>query len=138
VLDLTGTSDAVIACLEITDHSGCVYGHSNPSTRCKREGSPHGKYADVGLYAADSARILVRDVDIHGLAMAGVQAGRLTDWTVEDVRLAANGWVGWDGDLWEDNSSNQGTLSFRRWLVEWTGEPLKPRHREARAPEPFC
>lgn len=121
VLDLTGTSDAVIACLEITDHSGCVCGHSNPATRCKREGSPYGKYADVGLYAADSARILVRDVDIHGLAMAGVQAGRLTDWTVVKVRLAANGWVGWDGDLWEDNSSNQGTLSFRRWLVEWNG-----------------
>ena len=121
VIDLTGTSDAVIDCLEITDHSSCVYAHANTGTRCKREGYSFGKYADVGLYAADSARILLRNLNIHGLALAGVHAGRLTDWTVVDVRLAGNGWVGWDGDLWEDNSSNRGTLSFRRWLVEWNG-----------------
>lgn len=121
VLDLTGTSDAVLACLEITDHSGCVYAHAHAGTRCEREGYPYGKYADVGLYAADSARVLLRNLDLHGLAMAGVHAGRLTDWSAVDVRLAANGWVGWDGDLWEDNSSNQGTLLFQRWLVEWNG-----------------
>jgi hypothetical protein len=121
VLDLTGTSDAVVDCLEITDHSSCVYAHKNPTVRCKRETHPFGAYADTGLYAADSARVILRHLNIHGLAAAGIHAGRLTDWTVEDVRIAGNGWVGWDGDLWDDDSSNHGTLMFRRWLVEWNG-----------------
>jgi hypothetical protein len=46
----------------------------------------------------------------------------LRDWTVEGVRIAGNGTVGWDGDLWDDNGdSNTGTLLFRRWIVEWNG-----------------
>jgi hypothetical protein len=121
VVDLTGTSDAVVDCLEITDHSGCVYAHANAGTRCKRDAYPYGKYADVGVYAANSARVLLRNLNIHGLATVGIHAGRLTDWTVKDVRLAGNGWAGWDGDLWDDDSSNQGTLTFQRWLVEWNG-----------------
>jgi hypothetical protein len=121
VIDLSGTSDAVIDCLEITDHSSCVYAHANSKVRCKRERYPFGNYADVGIYAADSSRIVLRHLNIHGLALSGIHAGRLTDWTVEDVRIAGNGWVGWDGDLWDGDSSNQGTLSFRRWLVEWNG-----------------
>ena len=43
--------------------------------------------------------MLLADLDIHGLAAAGVHAGRLTDWTVERARIAGNGWVGWDGDI---------------------------------------
>jgi hypothetical protein len=42
--------------------------------------------------------VLLRDLDIHGLANTGIQAGRLTDWTVENVRLAGNGLAGWNGD----------------------------------------
>lgn len=33
---------------------------------------------------------------------------------------AANGWVGWDGDIL-GNDANTGTLSFKRWTVEWNG-----------------
>ena len=44
----------------------------------------------------------------------------MTDWTVERVRLVANGWVGWDGDI-EGDDSNSGTLLFRHWTVEWNG-----------------
>jgi hypothetical protein len=62
----------------------------------------------------------LRDLNIHGLAAGGVHAGRLTDWIVEDVRIAGNGWVGWDGDI-DAADSNSGTLSFRHWTVEWNG-----------------
>jgi hypothetical protein len=74
----------------------------------------------VGIYAEDSADVQLRHLDIHGLAVGGIYAGRLTDWTVEDVRIAGNGWVGWDGDI-EGEDSNSGTLTFRRWTVEWNG-----------------
>jgi hypothetical protein len=52
---------------------------------------------------------------------------------VEDVRLAGNGWVGWEGDIGED-SSNSGTLRFRGWVVEWNGcvelwlDGIEPQH----------
>ncbi len=36
------------------------------------------------------------------------------------MRIAGNGSVGWEGDLGEP-SSNSGTLTFRRWTVEWNG-----------------
>jgi hypothetical protein len=70
----------------------------------------------------DSANVRLKDLNIHGLASAGIHAGRLTDWTVENVRIAGNGLAGWDGDLWDElGGSNSGTLTFRRWTVEWNG-----------------
>ena len=120
VLNLTDSSNVEVACLEITDHSGCVESHSG-GLACERDAYPYGEWAARGLYAEDSARVTLRDLNIHGLASAGVHAGRLADWTVDRVRIAGNGWVGWDGDLWEGDDSNSGTLLFRRWTVEWNG-----------------
>lgn len=121
VINLTETRHAELACLEITDHSGCVEFHTG-NLRCNRDSAPFGDWASVGLYAEDSANVNLRDLNIHGLASSGVHAGRLTDWTVERVRIAGNGWVGWDGDLWDaQGDANQGTLTFRHWTVEWNG-----------------
>jgi hypothetical protein len=121
IVNLTDTSHAELACLEITDHSGCVEFHSGSLT-CNRDRAPFGDWASVGLYAEDSANVSLRDLDIHGLASTGVHAGRLTDWTLERVRIAGNGWVGWDGDLWDaGGDANQGTMTFRHWTVEWNG-----------------
>jgi hypothetical protein len=119
ILNLTDASNVEIGCLEITDHSACVEFHSGGLT-CERDAYPYGDWAADGLYAEDSADVHLRHLNIHGLAAAGVRAGRLTDWTVEDVRVAGNGWVGWEGDI-EGDDSNSGTLTFRRWTVEWNG-----------------
>ena len=54
------------------------------------------------------------------MSNAGIRAGRLTDWVVQDVRIAANGWAGWEGDI-EGDDSNFGTMIFQDWLVEWNG-----------------
>jgi hypothetical protein len=119
ILDLTGSSHVVVRCLEITDRSPCVEFHSG-GLACERDTYPFGPWAARGIYAEDAAGVLLADLDIHGLAAAGVHAGRLTDWTVERVRIAANGWVGWDGDI-AGADSNSGTMLFRRWTVEWNG-----------------
>ena len=121
ILNLTDSSNVEIACLEITDRSDCVEDHADPSLACERDTYPFGDWAAVGLYAEDSSNVHLRDLNIHGLASTGIHAGRLTDWTVEDVRIVGNGWVGWDGDLWDDDDSNSGTLLFRGWTVEWNG-----------------
>jgi len=101
IVNLRDSSNVELACLEITDHSGCVEFHSR-GLACNRDDPPYGDWASTGLYAEDSAKVLLRDLNIHGLASAGMHAGRLTAWTVSRVRLAGNGWVGWDGDLWDE------------------------------------
>lgn len=121
IVNLTDASNIELSCFEITDHSSCVESHSG-DLACERDTPPYGDWAPYGLFAEDSANVQLRDLDIHGLAAGGVHAGRLTDWTVENVRIAGNGTVGWDGDLWDDNGdSNSGTLVFRHWIVEWNG-----------------
>jgi len=119
VLDLTGADHAEIACLEITDHAACAEDHSG-GLACANDAYPYGDWASDGLYAEDATDVYLHDLNIHGLASAGVRAGRLTDWTVEDVRIAGNGLIGWEGDIGDD-SSNSGTLLFRRWTAEWNG-----------------
>jgi hypothetical protein len=119
ILTLDGASHVEIACLEITDHSDCVEFHTG-GLACERDNAPFGPWAAGGLVAADSADVRLAHLNIHGLAEAGVRAGRLADWAVEDVRIAGNGWVGWEGDI-DGDDSNSGTLSFLRWVVEWNG-----------------
>jgi hypothetical protein len=127
VVNLTDSSNIEVACLEITDHSSCIEDHvfttGGSEYTCQRDSPPYGDWAAIGLYAEDSANVLLKDLNIHGLASTGIQAGRLTDWTVENVRLAGNGLAGWNSDLVGDgsNSENHGTLIFRHWLVEWNG-----------------
>lgn len=126
LLDLRGTSNAVIACLELTDHSGCVESFcpdcpDRAAVACKEDSYPYGNWASIGIVAADSGNVLLQNLDIHGLAHTGVHAARISDWTVQNVRIAGNGWCGWDGDMGAGSSSNSGTLTFKRWVVEWNG-----------------
>jgi hypothetical protein len=119
VLDLAGASHVVVACLEITDHSTCVEDHTG-DLACERDTPPYGDWAAVGLSATDSADVLLRDLDVHGLAVGGIHAGRLTDWALERVQLVANGWSGWDGDV-DGDDSNDGDLVFDRVEIAWNG-----------------
>jgi hypothetical protein len=119
VLNLTGVENVIVGCLEITDHSSCVEDHSG-DIECNKDKFPYGKWAATGIYSQDASNVYLFDLDIHGMAYAGVKAGRLENWTVENVQLTANGWVGWDGDI-EGEDANKGTLVFRYWMVEWNG-----------------
>ncbi len=122
VINLTDSSHVEVGCLEITDHSGCVVSHSG-SVACERDTSPFGTWGDAGIYAEDSTDVLLKNLNVHGLASTGIHAGRLTDWTIDTVTIRANGWVGWDGDLQSDSGtdSNSGTMKFTKLRVEWNG-----------------
>jgi hypothetical protein len=119
ILDLTGSSHVVISCFEITDHSECVEDHSGGQA-CQRDDPPYGNWASVGLYAQDSSDVHLAYLNIHGFASTGIWAGRLEDWSLEHVRIAAKGWGGWDGDI-EGDDSNHGDMMFRNWEVVWNG-----------------
>lgn len=121
VLNLTNSSNVEVSCLEITDHAGCAELYSGDTAlNCQRDTFPFGDWASVGIRAADSSHVVLRDLNIHGLAHTGILAGRLTDWTVENVRIAGNAWVGWDGDI-DNADTNAGLLLFRKFTVEWNG-----------------
>ena len=130
VLDLRGSSNVEIACLEITDHSDCIEFHCHSGdcrgpkseiAACERDKPPFGHWASSGIRATDAHDVLLRDLDIHGLANTGISAGRVRDWRVERVRIRANGWVGWNGDIGKDDSSNAGTMRFSDVEIAWNG-----------------
>jgi hypothetical protein len=126
VLDLSGSEHVEVACLELTDHAGCVENHCHGGAcagevaRCERDRFPYGDWAGTGLKAHGASDITLRDVDIHGLALRGIHAGRLRDWHLQRVRLAGNGWSGWDGDIGADGG-NTGSLRFDDVEIAWNG-----------------
>ena len=117
VINLDTSSNVEIGNLEITDGSDCVYNHSQSAALCTSS-MPWGR---VGIYAADSSNVWLHDLNIHGLSGRGIMAGALTDWTIERVRINANGWAGWDGDIGEGVSSNEGDIVFRNVEIAWNG-----------------
>lgn len=126
VLNLAGSSHVELACLEITDRAACVENHCHGGAcaevaRCERDAPPYGDWAGTGISARDSRDVLLRDLDIHGLALRGIHAGRLRDWRLQRVALRGNGWSGWDGDLGAGDSGNAGTLTFEQVEIAWNG-----------------
>ena len=120
IMDLTSSDNVELQCLEITDRSDCIEFHSG-SYECERNNDPYGQWASVGLIASDSENVLLKNLDIHGLAHTGIHAGRLQDWTIEDTNISYNGWVGWDGDIGGAGSSNSGNMIFRRVSIDYNG-----------------
>ena len=131
VLNLQGSSNVEVSCLELTDKEACIEMQQasvggqmvRGPVACKREESPPpwGRWASNGVKARDSSNVVLRDLNIHGLAHAGIYAARLKDWTLERVRIAGNGWAGWHGDLGTTTSSNSGLIRMSRVTVEWNG-----------------
>ncbi len=126
VVNMEGSSNVELACLEITDRSSCILAHCHGGNcagevaACNRDSAPYGDWASTGISARDSSHVLLRDVNIHGLANRGILAGRISDWTLKRTRINANGWVGWDGDL-GGNSSNSGTIKFLESEIGYNG-----------------
>ena len=126
VINMEGSSNVELACLEITDRSSCIEAHchggqcSGEVAACKRSSPPFGAWASTGISARDSSQVVLRDLNIHGLANRGILAGRISDWTLLRTRIVANGWVGWDGDIGA-SSSNSGTISFLESEIGYNG-----------------
>ena len=126
VVNLEGSSNVELSCLEITDRASCVVAHCNSGrcegevAACNRSAAPYGDWASTGISARDSSDVVLRDLDIHGLANQGVRAGRISDWLLERVEIRANGWAGWNGNI-GSSTSNSGTITFRESVIGWNG-----------------
>jgi len=125
VIDASGSTGVEIACLEITDRAACVENHCHggecaQTARCERDSAPYGDWSGTGLKAHGARDLRLRDLDIHGLALRGVHAGGLQGLRAERVRIAGNGWSGWDGDIGAA-SANRGALHFVDVEIAWNG-----------------
>ncbi|MBN1869509.1 MAG: right-handed parallel beta-helix repeat-containing protein, partial [Candidatus Omnitrophica bacterium] len=118
ILALYGSKNVEIQCLEITDHSSCQGRSSNRDIPCTQYTEP---YADKGIVASDSENVLIKNVNIHGLSHTGIHAGRLKDWTLENVEIRGNTNAGWDGDIGANVSSNSGSIIFDNVTIEYNG-----------------
>jgi hypothetical protein len=116
VLNLDGSSNVELGNLEVTDGSDCVYNHSNAAAAC----TSTMPWARVGLYARASDNVWVHDVNIHGLAARGMNAGGLSNWTMERFKLNKNGSAGWDGNI-GTGASNSGKMIMRDIEIAWNG-----------------
>ena len=116
VLSLDGSSNVELSRLEITDDSDCVYRHSNPQAAC----TDAMRWARVGLFARSSRNVWLHDLDIHGMAARGINAGGLANWSLERIRLNRNGTAGWDGKV-EGGGPNAGRIVIRGIEVGWNG-----------------
>jgi hypothetical protein len=118
ILNLNASNNVEVQCLELTDHSSCQGRSSNRDIPCNSYTEP---YADKGIVASDSENVLIKNVNIHGLAYQGIHAGRLKDWTLENVTIRGNTSAGWDGDIGANNSSNSGDIIFNNVTIEYSG-----------------
>jgi len=116
VLNLEGSSNIELGNLEITDQSDCVYNHSVSAAAC----SSSMPWARVGVYARASSNVWMHDVNIHGMAKNAVNAGGLTNWTMERVKFNKNGSAGWDGNV-GTSGSNAGNIIMRDIEIGWNG-----------------
>ena len=111
VLSLTNSDNVEVKCLEITDHDDCSV-NGIADNACDNT-YPFGDWAQMGVHAHTSNNIVWDEVNIHGLASAGIWASRVGSWTMTNFDLNFNAFVGWDGDngSWADDSFT-GTITI--------------------------
>lgn len=124
VLNLTGSSNVLIECLEITDHSNCIQNQADAAVKCVAG----GLWAANGITDTDgkadnipSTNVMLQDVNIHGMAKYGVLAGNISGWTVNHVKVNANAFGGWSTDLSPAFSVSSGTNTFTNVEIAWNG-----------------
>ena len=125
IFDLSGVHDVMIKCLNLTDHSNCIENYPLPGQAvgaCSKR-APYGEWARMAIRAAGARNLTLQDLDVHGFAEQGIQAGGLSGTTtVTRVRIVGNGRAGWNGDLGGSGSSqNSGTMTFTDLTIAWTG-----------------
>jgi hypothetical protein len=128
IINLEGTSNVEVQCLDITDHAECANNHGGaiaPSDyKCTKGAVPTGDWASSGLYIKDGENGLVKNVKVHGLSSFGIKTGALTDWTFDHVKLVGNGYGGFSNDIYGSKNvenSCHGDMTFVDGTISWNG-----------------
>jgi len=129
VWSLSNTAFVDMECIEITDHSNCVLTGSPAFPSGCQNFIPYDDYAVKGILLGQGCciviiphDILLQDMNIHGLVETGIGGFVGPNITLNRVRIAFNGFAGWDFDN-GDNHLNDTSASVDNEYVtmEWNG-----------------
>jgi len=124
IISLQGSKNVDVECLELTDHGQCTRaGAGYPATEGCSNSYPLSDFASVGIVTdAGTANVTLRDLDIHGLAARGILGPIGGEIVAERVRIAFNGFAGWDFDDGNGTKSGPNAGVKASYLtVEWNG-----------------
>lgn len=118
VFTFDGTSGVTLECIEITDHSNCLYGHYNSSITC----TSSKDYARHGVHAWNASNLTFRDLNIHGIGQNCYKGSKINNFTLIRTKLIACGDAGFHGatDGTTDNSFS-GVMTFLDVEIAWNG-----------------
>lgn len=124
VLDLQGSDNVDIQCLNITDHSECRYNSPiNDGDACSSS-YPYGDFAQRGLKSSGSDYINLKDIWIHGIAAEGMSISTPSYWTTDNLNVWANTGinVNFNGTgAGGTTDAATGTMTFNRGIIAWGG-----------------
>lgn len=129
------TSNTELKCVEITDHSGCIFrhdGYGNIDNSGSQDpitcGEPYqvgnyvnpGPYSKVGINIPSGSHDIIMDhVWVHGMSYQGINATGLTgNLSMTNVVIRGNGYVGYTG---ADGSNYTGDYLWRKGGLEYSG-----------------
>ena len=124
ILDLTGSANVDVECLELTDHSQCTrVGAGMPAGERCQSNFPLSDYAQNGIVTnAGTKNLLLKNLDIHGLTSRGIIGAVGGEITADHVRIAFNGGAGWDFDDGSGaKSTSDAVVHASHLIVEWNG-----------------
>jgi hypothetical protein len=132
VLNLTGSNYVLVQGIEITDGSNCIQNQPDAVVGCPqppKSGPPVylGPWAANGISDTEgtadnpaSNNVTLRDINVHGMAKFGLNAGHIANWTLDHVRIYANGFGGWSLDTGQKSPSS-GVNTITNSEIAWSG-----------------
>lgn len=99
IIDISGTSNIDIECLDITDHSNCMFRIGTPVQCNENYGTDIGAYARTGVYATSGSNQTFKNVDVHGLGDRAFNMANITTQTFDHVNADGSANAGLDGDI---------------------------------------
>lgn len=122
VVNLSGSSNVVLQGIEITDHSNCIQNHTDATVKCQAGGlwaATGISDTEGGVDTPQSSNVALSDIRIHGMGKFGLLAGDINGWTLNNVKIIANGFGGWSLDTGKSFSS--GTNTITNVEIGWNG-----------------
>jgi hypothetical protein len=118
VFSLQSASYVDVACFDVTDFSNC--GRAGQANSCNTS-YPLGDYATNGIVTNNATtNTTITDVNIHGMASAGIVGATGDGVVVTRVALSGNPGAGWNMD---DGSGTTGSghLTLSYFTTQWNG-----------------
>ena len=122
-MNIAGTQNLDIQCLEITRHSQCTLGGDPPFPAGCRKSSPVDDYDSDGIEEDNkTANVTLVDLWIHGHPGRGIKGPIGGEVTATRVDIAYNESAGWDFDDGSSTPFGPGAAwHFNYSTIEWSG-----------------